>query len=540
MSDQRKRGRQGSGSSGSGSDSGGARDDGLGRVRILHGNGHLHREDLFDERTFVHAAADPARLSAGVATAPTERRDSARRRLARAVRSAARVRPGGLGGLPAAAAYGRFPDLAAVDAAAGALGADPHAWHRLHLATLPPEGLERDLARLVVTGDRACAVAGVRLLAQSLSLSGAGDRLARVRYWLAVLSAPARTAAAVRRLRQALPPAVRHGDRERVSRILGQLGRLYAIRGLYPEAYARLRAGLDLAAGLGLEPTIHAAMHINLGNVLGRMGHADRAERAYQQGLDLALQGGQEGVAMLARDGLRLAEEQRGNFAQAYLCGSAVLAWQRRVGPPEKVRRRLVTLARIAHEMNPAGGDALALLAEAEGVDASAPEIARHQLTEAGVRAAHGEQARAVALIDAVDKAIPALPPADANTAAFHIAYLRAELLLQNGAVAGAYEWYRAAARALAAVPNRGSDILPHLRSALLASMAAAAQAVGRTEEAVALAADMARAYEPEPLPTAGTRDVIREELALVGEEPPSAGAVVFLSAGAARRGERR
>lgn len=491
---------------------------------------------MFDTRTFVRADAVPADTVRRSPTPLTERREQARRRLARAVRRAALARPAQAARLPATAAYGRFTDLTAVDDAAGSLGAEPHAWHRMHLAALAPEGLESELAHLVAVCDRACALYAVRRLGEGLRLSGAQDGLARVRYWLAALSPPARSGQAVRRLRQALPLAAQQGDRERSARILGQLGRLYVSLGGLAEAYTRLRAALDLAAGIDLDPVLHAAMHINFGNVLVHMGHAGRAGPSYQRGLDLALEGRREPVAMLARDCMRYMEEQRGNFAQAYLHGSAVLAWQRQVAAPPVVRRCLVNLARIAHELNPTGDDALSLLAEAEGLDGPPIDLAIQRLCEAVARIAHGEEERAVALIDAVEADLVHLSGAAANTAAFHVAYLRADLLLSRREVSGAYEWYRAAGRILAAYPGRNTDIPPHLRGALVAGMTAAAQAVGRTEEAAGLAAELARAYAPDPLPQTGTREVMREELARTGAEPPDTGAVVFLSARAAPR----
>ena len=491
---------------------------------------------MIDDSTFVQIRAVPAGVGAHRQTFLVERREEARRAFARAVRKAARARPEAARALPATAAYGRFVSLAAAGSAATTLDVDMHAWHRMHLATLPPEGLERDLAHLVAAGDRGCALAAVRHLGVALRLSGATDALARARYWLAVLAPPARPTPAQRRLRQALRVAVAQGDRERAARILGQLGRLYALVGRFPQAYTRLTASLDLAEELDLDPVLHAAICINLGNVLVSTGHSDRAEAPYQRGLDLALEGGAEAVAMLARDGLRYMEEQRGNLAQAYLYGSAVLTWRRRGGPPHRVRQALVNLARIAHELDPTGADALSLLAEADALEGTAVDQVALQLCEAAARIAHGDEERAVALIGAVQDGLDSLAGSLANQAAFHVAYMRADLLLTRGEVSGAYEWYRAAAQILASYPGRNTDIPPHLRRALVAGMTAAAQAVGRTEEAAVLAAEMARAGRPDLLPAAGTADVVREELALVGDAADVGGSVVFLSAGAARR----
>jgi tetratricopeptide (TPR) repeat protein len=542
MSHQGKRGRKGGSSSGSGSDAHRRNSTAFtDQSQFFHDKKHPQAEqDVYGTPTFGRHSPTPASVGNLRHSFLVERREAARRRLARAVRRALKARPEAAKRLPATAAYGRFADLAAAGAAAEALHVDAHSWHRVHLQTLPPEGLERELAHLVASGDRVCAIHSVRQLATGLRLSGAADGMARVRYWLAVLAPPGRPGPALRRLRQALPVAISQGDRERSARILGQLGRLYAAVGRFREAYSRLRAALDLAEDLGLDPVLHAAMYINLGNVLVSMGHSDRAETPYQRSLDLAVEGGAEPVAMLAREGLRYMEEQRGNLAQAYLYGSAVLAWRRRVGPPSRVRWALVNLARIAHELHPAGRDALALLAEADGFEGTAMDQVAHQLCEAAARIAHHEEARAVALIDAVEDSLRNLAGAASNQAAFHVAYMRAELLLSRGEVSGAYEWYRAAAHILASYPGRNTDIPPYLRSALVAGMTAAAQAVGRTEEAAVLAAEMARAGRPEPLPADSTVDVVREELTLTGAGSAESGVVIFLSQGAARRSRRR
>ena len=438
--------------------------------------------------------------------------------------------------LPAAAQYGRFVDIAAVGAAAQALGAPPCAWHRLYLATLAPEAVEEALATLVAAGDRPCAAAGIRHLASDLRHSGAQEPLARARYWLAVLAPPQRPEPALRRLRQALSVSVRQGDRERTARVFGQMGRLYAAAGHMPEAYSRLLAALDLGADAGLERAIHAAMHINAANVLVSMGHATRAADHYQSGLELAEAAGQETVATLAREGLRYLEEQRGDLARAYLYGSAVLAHWRRVGPPHRIRHALVNLARISMELDPQAADSLNLLAEAADLEGSVMDEAVHRLCEAGARIRRHEEDRAVALIDSAQALLDQLAGMAANTAAFHVAYLRADLLLARGEVSGAYEWYRAAAQILSSFPVRNTDISPHLRQELVHGMTAAAQAVGRTEEAVDLAQAMGRADAPDPLPELQTRDVVRAELERVGEVAASAAPVIFLPARAGTR----
>lgn len=406
----------------------------------------------------------------------------------------------------------------------------------MHLATLLPEGVENALAGLVAQGDRACALFAVRVAGRDLRLSGA-DALARMRYWLAVLSPPERSGTALRRLRAALPTAVRQGDRERTARILGQLGRLYAVRGDFDPAYTRLCAAVDLCQDVDLEPVLQAAMQINLGNVLVSLGHVAHAEAPYRRALDLALAGSAEAVAMLAREGLRYMLEQRGDLAEAYLEGSAVLAWRRRVGPETRVRAALVHLARLAHELDPTGSDALALLSEAESLAGPPQSDSVLWLGQATAYIAHGDEERAIERIRRAEALIPALPGASANLTAFHVAYLRADLLLGRGEVPGAYEHYRAAARILAAYPGHNTDIPPYLRAALVAGMTAAAEASGRTDEAVALADALARAWQPAPLPQDRTAEVVRAELDLAGASRAETGTVVFLSrAGTPRR----
>lgn len=436
-------------------------------------------------------------------------------------------------GLPSSWRFGRFPDLRTVDGAARALGAEPCVWHRLWIESLAPEGVERELADLVSLGDRACALYAVRVLHRALRQSGAGaDSEARARYWLGVLTPPNRAPAATRRLRQALSPALAHGERDRVARILGQLGRVCLNQGALTDAYTRLGAAIELGEGAGgLGSTILAATCVNYGLALVMLGHPASAVHVLEKALNLALETRREDIALAARDVLRYAEEDRGNLAQGYLHASTVLTGRRRSAPPALVHRALVNLVRIAIGLDPAGDNALQLLDEARQFAGEPVYVAIALLCEADVHTSHGDVAKAVACLDRVEADLEGLEPSRRSTIAFHLAYMRADLLLALGQVAGAYEWYRVAAGILRAAPRPNIDIPAHLRSSLLAGLAAASQAVGRTDEAAALADQMERAWAPTPLPPFTPTAVARAEVAALGPSPGAddGGNVVFL-----------
>lgn len=459
----------------------------------------------------------------------------------------AAARTSGLGaGEPAAHAFGRFRDLAEVDESARRLGADLCAWHRLYLAAQAPEGVERALLHLVATGDRGCALRAVHLLARGLRECGAHAPLARARYWLGALAAPGPgSERALRRLRQALAAAVAHGEGERAARVLGQIGRHLLVLGRTAEAYSRLEAALALAGAEGrqddtvLPPVVRAGLWANLGLSLARLGHLERAGAAYRRAFDLAQAAGREDAAMHARDGLRFVAEQRGHLEEAFLHAQAVLAWRRRVGPPVMTQRALVTLARIAHDLDPPGDAALALLDEAAALPADAGDRAARLMCQALVHADREEDAASRAALALAEAELARMAEPVRSTAAFHLAYLHAHLLWARGEVAGAYEWYRQAAAVLAAEGVRRLDVPAHQRAGLMADMAAAAQGVGRTEEAARMAVEMERAWRPEPLPDASPAAVVRGELAALPgrEEARRAARVVILPTPGRRAG---
>jgi len=497
-----------------------------GRERVGMGAGVVHLQHL-RSGTFVPPSDNSSHPAPIPPAAAVRARDVSRRALARSVRQALRARPDAASQLPAAAAYGRFPDIASLDRAARLLGQDPCAWHPVYLASLPPEALEAALPALLGDGERACAVRAVRSLGRALRLSGAADTRQRATYWLAVLDRRPGRPRQLRRLRQVIGAAAQQGDRARIARALAQLGRVYAMTGRMHDAFTRLTASIELGDGAdAMPPSVLASALNNLGLVLVLTGNAERSYEAYARSREVCVRAGLEELGVVARDGLRYVEEQRGNLAQSYLHASAVLSWRRRAESPARVHRGLVTLARLAADLEPGSDNALELLAEASQLPGDPMPVLSARLCEADVRISRGETEAAVRITDEVGAELSDQPGAPGfETIRFHLYYSRAELLARTGNVSGAYEWYRAAVDLLREPNRRNPDVAPWLRRNLMASLTEAALQVGRSEEAAALVSAAERAAQPDPLPDVHVASVVRDEIEFArpaGELPPA------------------